>query len=263
MSPWSDYVRVLRAESLKIRRTLALWLVWVLPAAPAGLQLLLQLTGNGRPSAQADPWVWMIYGAMITWTLFVLPLLVALETGLLAGIEHAASGWKHLFALPLRRGPVYAAKITTSAVLVLAAHAMLCLWIFVAGVLLAVLQPDLGFTWIPPMELLLFTAASFAGSWLMLSLHAWIGLRWPSLVLNVGIAVVALVVNLSLVESDLRRFFPWFIPANLTNEMFQQLVEGATARDPGDLTLSLTTSLLGGTLVIAAAVVMLGRRDVH
>jgi hypothetical protein len=258
-----DFRRALGAERLKIRRTLALWLVSVLPAAPAGLLLLLFLTGNNEAPGQVDPWLWLGYGVMLMWAMAVLPLFIALETGLVAGIEHGADGWKHLFALPVRRGPVFCAKIVMAAALVMAAHAMLCFWTFIAGVVMAAFRPDLGFTLVPPLELFVFAAASFTGSWLMLSIHAWISLRWSSLVLNMGIAIMALVVNLSLVDSDLRRYYPWFIPAELTNGIIKQLLEQATLAVPENALASVLTSLLGGTLVVLAAVVMLGRRDVY
>jgi hypothetical protein len=260
---WGDFRRALAAEALKIRKTLALWLVSVLPAAPAGLQLLLLLNGSNSPPGQVDPWLWLSFGVMLIWTMAVLPLFIALETGLLAGVEHGANGWKQLFVLPVRRGPVYCAKITMAVALVLAAHAMLCLWTVVAGEIMAAFRPDLNFTWIPPKELLFFAAASFAGSWLMLAIHAWISLRWPSMVLNMGIAIMALVVNLSLVDSDLRRFYPWFLPAALTGEIFKQLIEQATLAVPEQAVPSLVTSALGGTLVCLVAVLTLRRRDVY
>jgi hypothetical protein len=263
MSAWADFRRAISAEALKSRKTLALWLVSVLPAAPAGLQLILQLSGNSNPAGGIDPWLWLSYGVILSWTLFVLPLFVALETGLLAGVEHGANGWKHIFTLPVRRGPVYAAKIAMVSALVAAAHIMLCVWTLVAGAIMGAFSPELKFALIPPGELLLFAAASFVGSLLMVSIHAWISLRWQSLVLNVGIAVVALVVNLSLIDSDLRRFVPWLIPMDLTNGILKQALEQATSGIPAAAVPSLATGLLGGLLVSVVAVVMLSRRDVY
>jgi hypothetical protein len=263
VSWWGDFRRALNAERLKIRRTLALWLVSVLPAAPAGLQLLLYLNGSNVAPGRVDPWLWLSYSVMLIWNMALLPLFVALETGLVAGIEHGADGWKHLFTLPVRRGPVYCAKIAMAAALVMAAHVMLCFWTCITGAALAAFRPGLGFTWVPPVELLFFAGASFAGTWLMLSIHAWISLRWSSLVLNMGIVIMALVVNLSLVDSDLRRYYPWFIPAELTSGILKQLLEQATLAVPENAVPSLLTSLLGGTVVMLAAVLMLGRRDIY
>ena len=128
---------------------------------------------------------------------------------------------------------------------------------------MTLVQPDLNVTWVPPRELLVFATASFAGSWLMVSIHAWISLRWSSLVLNVGIAIMALVVNLSLVDSDLRRFYPWFLPADLNNRIFRQVLEQAKPGLPEAAVPALVTGVLGGTLVCVLAVVMLSRKDVY
>ena len=263
MNRLGSFGRAVAAETLKIRKTLALWLVSVLSAAPVGLQLLVQLNGSNSSPGQVDPWIGLGFGVLMIWTLFVLPLFVALETGLLAGIEHSADGWKQLFALPVHRGPVYAAKISMAVVLVAAAHVMLFFWTLVAGEIMAVFRPDLGFTWIPPGELLTFIAASFIGSWLMIAIHGWISLRWSSLVLNVGIAILALVVSLSIVESDLSRFNPWFIPTDLTVGIFNRLLGQASQGGSGEPLQSILISVLGGMLVCVLAVTMLRRRDVY
>jgi hypothetical protein len=77
-----------------------------------------------------------------------------------------------------------------------------------------------------------------------------------------GIAIMALVVNLSLVESDLRRYYPWFLPAEITNGILRHLLDGATLGVPTRVVPSLVTSVLGGTLVCVLAVWTLRRRDV-
>jgi hypothetical protein len=247
------------AEAVKIRRTLALWLVSVLPAAPAGLQLLLQVNDTANPTSTVDPWLWLGYTVLVVWTMFVLPLFVALETGLLAGIEHGASGWKQLFSVPVRRGPVYAAKISMVFVLVAVAHAMLWLYTVLAGEIMVLFHPALGYTAVPPRELLLLVAVCFAGSGLMIAIHTFISLRWPSLVLNAGVAIMAMIVSLSMVESGMRRFYPWFIPAELVNGTLNRMVDHAT---PGQLVPSLLTGILGGAVLCLVAVFLLKRRDV-
>jgi hypothetical protein len=97
----------------------------------------------------------------------------------------------------------------------------------------------------------------------MISIHVWVSLRWPSLVLNVGIAIVALVVSLSLVESDLRAYYPWFIPVEITNDFLKQLIELKKLEISKETLPSLLTSVIGGTVVCVTAVLMLRRRDVY
>ena len=111
MNALGDLGRALAVERIKIRRTPGLWLVAVLPAAPAFLHVLVTLNA-GTPPARGMPDPWLIYGqsVLVMWAVILLPLFVALETGLLAGVEHQSGGFKHLFALPVRRGVVYTAK---------------------------------------------------------------------------------------------------------------------------------------------------------
>jgi hypothetical protein len=225
--------------------------------------LLLLLNSSNHPPSQVDPWLWLNYGVMLVWTMFVLPLFIALETGLLSGIEHGAGGWKQLFSLPVRRGALYSAKIIMAVGLVGAAHLMLCFWTVIAGEITAMARPELQIPPIPSVSLPVLAVASFAGSLLMLAIHAWISLRWSSLVLNMGIAIMAMLVNLSLVDSDLRRFYPWFLPADLTNRIFQRSLERAELGIPAAALPSLSTSLLGGAVVMLAAILLLKRRDVY
>jgi hypothetical protein len=60
----------------------------------------------------------MVNPVLFLWCLLGLPHLVALETALLAGSEHRENTWKHLFALPIPRWTICAAKLLVGSGLV-------------------------------------------------------------------------------------------------------------------------------------------------
>jgi hypothetical protein len=53
---------------------------------------------------------WAKYASMSWHTAAVLPLFVVLLTSMVVGVENKAEGWKHLFALPVGRLPVWLSK---------------------------------------------------------------------------------------------------------------------------------------------------------
>ena len=113
-------LRALYAEQLKVKRTLALWLVPLAPLVIIALQMAIVLQ---RPEyyRQKDPTsAWIDYGGqtVFLWAILMLPLFITLETALLANLEHGNGQWKHLFALPIPRNAIYAAKQVSSMVII-------------------------------------------------------------------------------------------------------------------------------------------------
>ena len=64
----------------------------------------------------------------------MMPLLIALVTALLNGIEHSDKQWKHLFALPVPRWAVYFAKLIVAQGLILTSTLVLALFTAIVGV---------------------------------------------------------------------------------------------------------------------------------
>src|SRR5574340_188865 len=105
-------VRALSAELLKLKRTLALWLAFALPAVIVFLFFLNYFQrGEFLIREDADSWKWLAQNVLILWSMLFLPLFTALETALLSGLEHSEKNWKHLFALPIPRWTIYTAKL--------------------------------------------------------------------------------------------------------------------------------------------------------
>ena len=77
--------RALNAESLKLRRTLALGLAFLAPLSIAFL-LVVEFAQQGPPNKQADQWMGLIQNGHVLWSLLMLPLFVTLEMGLFANV---------------------------------------------------------------------------------------------------------------------------------------------------------------------------------
>ena len=91
-------LRALHAELLKLKRTLAFRVIFVLPLLVALLQFFIVLRTKKFP-ADFDLWHTIGTSSLQIWAVFMMPLLITLETALLNGIEHSDRQWKHIFAL--------------------------------------------------------------------------------------------------------------------------------------------------------------------
>ncbi|MEJ2737825.1 MAG: ABC transporter permease [Anaerolineae bacterium] len=137
----------LRAEQLKVKRTLALWLAPLAPLVIIGLQLAIVLQRPEYYRNQDTTAAWTEFGGQIVflWTMLLLPLFITLETALLGNLEHGNRQWKHLFALPVPRGAVYAAKQISAMAIIGLSMAALYLYIVLSGLALRWVAPGLGF----------------------------------------------------------------------------------------------------------------------
>ena len=103
--------RALSAETLKLKRTLAVWMVLIAPSVVVALNFVMLLDRGENFMSQADTaWQALAQNILLFWALMMLPLFVTLETALLGGVDHNSQQWKHLYALPIPRWAIYAAK---------------------------------------------------------------------------------------------------------------------------------------------------------
>jgi hypothetical protein len=239
------FLRVLSAEWLKTKRTLALWLVPIAPLVIIGMQLAIELRSRAYPQQQDPETAWASYGQQIVflWAIMMLPLFITLETALLSSLEHNNQQWKHLFALPVPRGAVYLAKQVSGMVLIGLSTAVLYVYLVLGGLALRVLAPGLGFEApVPWLMFLKYAAVTYLASWLILSIHTWVGLRWHSFVVASAVGIFAMVIAVFLFESDYSGWYPWTLPGLVTFGLRDGILPLA----------GLATGCLGG---IAAALV--------
>lgn len=213
--------RALRAETLKTKRTLALWLAVIAPLVVVGLQTFLVY--NSREvyqSRQLGSGMWIQFGlqTMVMWGLLMMPLFVTLETALVATWEHRNHQWKHLFSLPIPRGAIYAAKQICSTVLIGLSILTLVLFTVLGGLLLRRAVPGAGFeTPAPALELLEFGVFLFLGSWLAIAVQTWVASRWPSFAVASGVGIAMTIIGVVVIQSEWAGYYPYTLPILVAN----------------------------------------------
>ena len=138
--------RALSAELLKIKRTLALALVFLAPLTLAFMELAIGFQyGKRMYRVGGDTWMTLIEHVTMMWVLLLLPLFVTLEMGLLGAVEHNNKTWKLLYALPLPRWSIYVAKQIIGMGIIGLSMVILSIMTIGVGLIGRVLLPDLGF----------------------------------------------------------------------------------------------------------------------
>jgi len=207
--------RALHGEALKLKRTLALRMVLVAPTLVALLALLIQSLAvvSGRGDLAATMWQSLWRSALTLWAVFLLPLLITVETALLAGIEHETQQWKHMFALPIPRYAIYVAKLCVAQALVLLSTLLVWLLIVLSGWLLMLGAPVLAAAGPAPVLLIGVRAIEcWLAAGLIMSSNFWIALRWPSFTVPLGVGIAGTFFALFATSAEISRYYPWLLP---------------------------------------------------
>lgn len=238
-------IALLRAEWRKLGGSLALLFALLAPALPGLLAALAMATSRRTPSWGS------IVGqfALPLWTLFLLPMCLAVFTTLVAQIEYRGRGWYHLLALPIARWRVFAAKT----VVVLAAAALmtvLMLGFAIAGAALGgLISGRVPVGPLPWGAWSMRLGQVLAAGLLMAALQLWAALRFGNFVvpLAVGIGGTLVALAVAITRTDQADWFPWVLPFHV-----------AITADPLP---AVVTGALGGALVLIAMVIDLSRRS--
>ena len=146
------FLRVLNAEALKMRRTIA-WKLAIL--APGIVVLLAFFAGWQAPFSTINrfgpnhEWEALTRFCMRLWVILMLPPYIMLQSALLAGLDHAGEQWRSIVARPLPRWTFYATKLTFVIGLAVTGSALLVLGIALDGAILPHVQREVVFS--PPI----------------------------------------------------------------------------------------------------------------
>ncbi len=262
----NDLARALGGEMLKIRRTLALWLALIAPAVVVAVQLAMiwdrrfyyREHGVARGA-------WLEYGAqtLVLWGLLMLPLFITLEAALVGQLEHASASWKRLFALPVSRSAIYAAKQIAAMSLIGLSIAMLTALIVLSGWSMRLWLPGLGFEApVPLWAFAEYALTMYLGAWLIIAIQTWVAHRWASFAVACGLGVAMTVAGVLVIQSDWASYYPWTLPVMVANGFGEEGMQTLTGFTDGLPWRELLFGTLGGLLFAVWAARDVTRRDV-
>lgn len=236
---------VLSVEFHKLNRSLA-----ALVAVAAPVLIAAFIFFNLLRIGAAMPWAMVLKNAAAMWAVFMLPMSVTALAALTAQMEHGPRAWDHLFALPVPRWRIVAAKaICVLAVVAVMSLAVLLLsWL--AGVAAGAIKPAVAPT--GPLALtahLGLMGRMYLAALLLVAVQLWAALRFrsfvPPLILGIGGTFFAVVAS----GAKAGVFMPWQMPLNMLAEDSQRAAA------------ALMNGAVGGVIVLVAMMIHLSRRE--
>jgi len=250
------FFRTLSTELIKMKRTLGFWLALLAPLVVAGLEFLVMVSQGEdmMEFANGQPWHWHMKFTLTLWGLFVLPLFVTLETALLAGWEHGNGTWKLLYAQPVSRWMLTTAKQFSGLVLLGISHIFLVFAVIGTGLVLRYLNPAVGLDApVPWLTMLGYSLLIYLISWLIISIHSFVSLRWDSFIVAMAVGIVATMSGVFFIRSETYApYYPWAMQGLIANNLLED----------GWPVAQLIWGIGGGLLVFLLSNLYLSRRDV-
>ncbi|WP_010497850.1 ABC transporter permease [Paenibacillus elgii] len=192
------------AEWLKLKHSRILWIVILMP-------ILLTAQGVGNFTRYSDIWTrddWtvIIEQCLIFYPPMLLPFFIAIVIALMIRIEHSHNGWKHLLALPVRRGHIYAAKFGLALLLVVLNIAVFGASIVAAGLVAGANGP------IPLDRIALPLLRLIPAVLPIMAIQFWLSLRYRHIGIPLGIGIGLAVPSLLVANSKYWIVYPWTYP---------------------------------------------------
>jgi len=248
-------LKIIQAELLKTRRTLALALAFVAPLVIVSFVVgfyYMEHEEYFRPGAGQNPWNQLLQMILVYWNLLMMPMFAVRETALIAQLEHGPKNWKLLYTQPVPRRSIYIAKLLVCLGWIAISNIVLLGATLAAGRLLQAISPTFGldapFPWRHALWLI---GLSYLAGWFMIAFHLWVASRWPSFVVAMGTGVVAAIFTVFVFGEEVANYIPWTIPGAIVSESMEpEAVGGAVAICLAGAVLAI---LLGGWDVLRRA----------
>ncbi len=243
-------LKLLSVELLKIRRSLALLLMLVIPLVVVVLNVLVMIRQHELRTVTPTNWSFYWYGSSGLWCYFMLPLYIALITGLLNGQEHRNHTLRLMLTLPVSQVQLFVVKGFLAWLFAIGASAILALGAMLgAGLLVlfgATAQGAVEFAMLPFIATLAISclpvvAIQHAVSW-----------RFQNIVLPLALGVVATMGITQIGSSSRWVYYPWAYSLMAIN-----------SSEAGHHKLALTLAALVGTTLFALSAWLMGRREVE
>ena len=214
-------IRALHAETLKMKRTIALKMVFL---APGAVVLLVLFLASQAPFSMlhrrglGDEWQALTRLTLIFWAFLMMPLYITLESALVAGLDHAENHWKSLLTRPVPRWTLYIAKLIVVVAMTAAATAVLLCGILMDGAILPRLQSEFRFGFPIPWATIFREGTQVAGlAFLALVIQHWVSLHWRAFSVAIGVGIVAMVMGYFAAFATSQvdawpQYFPWALP---------------------------------------------------
>jgi len=196
------FVRILRSEWLKLRKSNIWLLIFVSPALASLVGFVSQ-----SEAGKGEEWLLLFSYMGVTHALLFLPLLTGVFAAFICRYEHGGGGWKQVLALPISRTQLFVAKLTL-VVALLAVSQLL----FGAGLL--AIGSFKGFESPVPWEILLRgLLGGLVATLPLAALQLSVSIAWASFAAPLALNVIFTLPNMLVANSaTYGPYYPWAQP---------------------------------------------------
>lgn len=240
-------IGVMRAEALKLRRSLAIIVMGVAPVMTFILTVLIQLSGESP-----GIWAFQMMSTSAIWAYFLLPMTATGLTALLAQMEHGPGTWSQILATPVPKWQVFTGKIVMALALMAIVTALIYASIFASGFVAGWINPAEALEGSPPWwDAMKLLSNMYLASFLLIAVQLGVALRFNSFALPVSVGIGGTFVAVAATSSEYGIYFPWLLPVNML------------ASEPERAEFALMFGGAGGAALLVLIVLYLSRRDWH
>lgn len=234
----------LMAETIKLRRSLALLLAI---SAPAFVALLAFLIAWRNPKPEIYPFGMVMANGAGLWAMAMFPLSLTALSVLVAQTEHGPRTWDHLLTMPGARLKLFVAKMVV--MVGVAALMSLMLWLSL-GLAAAALPSVRAITgqW-DGSDLAILLGKMLAAGLMMMAGQLWVALRFRSFVPPLIVGIVGTFVSIAASSAEEGVYFPWLMPLRML------------APEPDMVRLALQLGSIGGLFLTMLMIADLSRRE--
>lgn len=256
----------LTSEFYKSRKTLAFWAAIILPVLISLLIAFGFYSGSEKILALNYPGL-VLWGRLSGATLnvmgmLILPFYIMFMAFSINNIEHKNDTWKTLFAQPLNKFSIYAAKYLYAVILVFICLILFAVLTILSGYLLQILVPKYTFNdYNPTMLLSKFYLKLFLASLGILSIQFVLSLIWSDFLKPMGIGFVGIIAGIITANVGWKHAYliPYSDPAlalSVTN------VKGGKIEDFPIFTQEIWVSLISAVLFFIVGYFILAKKNI-
>ena len=242
-------IKLFRIELLKIRRSLALLMLIACPLMVVVLVFGVGLRQTDAVDFSQKTWFSIWQTSTAIWCYFMLPLYIALITGLLNGNEHKNQTWRLMLSLPISSRQLYFVKALLAWTFVIGANLLLVIYILLAALALGLLGYPMQGAFEFPIGYAV-AGTSLACLPVLIIQHA-ISWRFSNIVFPLATGVIATMGIVQLGSSEYWIYYPW---------SYILMAVNASAPEMQQQALLLAAGL--GTVLFVLSGYWLGKREV-
>ena len=212
MNAITYYIASIKNETIKLKRTFAIWLA-VISAMFIPLIFFLYYILKYEtliPKEGINPW-----GRFIQDQIFaagpLIPLFTVLITSLIIQLEHKSSAIKHLFAMPVPKWSVYFGKLSIVIGMIIFTYTIFFILILLNGVIQGAIHGELNFLAFSPdytkfLKLLFRSCIAILG---IVGIQYWLSFRIKNFIIPLGIGMVLVMTGMIIYRAEESLYFPY------------------------------------------------------